>query len=142
MKSASSPAFIDRIEESQVLDAALERARGGAAATVFVGGEAGIGKSRLVAEFTRRAREGGARVLTGGCAPRGGAPLPFGPLVELLRALTDDERTSLPPELGGRADDWHRLDEFESGQGWVFALLLGALEELARPLVIVLEDLH
>jgi ATP/maltotriose-dependent transcriptional regulator MalT len=80
-------------------------------------------------------------VLTGGCAPLGGAPLPFGPLVEVLRALTDDERTALPPELGGRAT-LQRLDEFESGQGWLFALLLGVLEELAGPLVIVLEDLH
>jgi tetratricopeptide (TPR) repeat protein len=142
MKSASSPAFIDRVAESQVLDTALTRARDGAAATVFVAGEAGIGKSRLVAEFARRARESGARVLTGGCAPLGGAPLPFGPLVDILRALTDDERASLPPELGGRAGAWQRLDEFESGQGWVFALLLGALEELTRPLVIVLEDLH
>ena len=142
MKRASSPAFIDRVAESQVLDAALQRARDGAAPTLFVGGEAGIGKSRLVAEFTRRAREGGARVLTGGCAPLGGAPLPFGPLVDILRALTDDERTSLPPELGGPAGAWQRLDEFESGQGWVFTLLLGALEELARPLVVVLEDLH
>src|SRR6185503_6902970 len=91
MKRASSPAFIDRVAESQVLDAALQRAGDGAAPTMFVGGEAGIGKSRLVAEFTRRAREGGARVLTGGCAPLGGAPLPFGPLVDILRALTDDE---------------------------------------------------
>ena len=142
MKSASSPAFIDRIEESQILDAALERARSGAAPTVFVGGEAGIGKSRLVAEFARRARASGARVLTGGCAPLGGAPLPFGPVVEVLRALGDDERASLPPELGGRGGAWQRLDEFESGQGWVFALLLGALEDIDGPLVLVLEDLH
>jgi DNA-binding CsgD family transcriptional regulator/tetratricopeptide (TPR) repeat protein len=142
MKSASSPAFIDRVEESQMLDAALERARSGAAPTVFVGGEAGIGKSRLVAEFARRAREHGARVLTGGCAPLGGAPLPFGPVVEILRALGDEERASLPPELGGRGGQWQRLDEFESGQGWVFALLLGVLEEIEAPLVVVLEDLH
>jgi DNA-binding CsgD family transcriptional regulator/tetratricopeptide (TPR) repeat protein len=141
MKSASSPAFIDRIEESQILDAALERARSGAAPTVFVGGEAGIGKSRLVAEFARRARVSEARVLTGGCAPLGGAPLPFGPVVEVLRALDDDERASLPLELGGRGE-LHRLEEFESGQGWVFALLLGALEEIDGPLVVVLEDLH
>jgi DNA-binding CsgD family transcriptional regulator len=142
MKSASSPAFIDRIEESEILDAALEGARSGAATTAFVGGEAGIGKSRLVAEFARRARASGARVLTGGCAPLGGAPLPFGPVVEVLRALDDDERASLPPELGGRGGPWQRLDEFESGQGWVFALLLSALEEIDGPLVVVLEDLH
>jgi hypothetical protein len=43
------PEFIGRGEESRALDAALERASAGAAPTVLVGGEAGIGKSRLVA---------------------------------------------------------------------------------------------
>jgi predicted ATPase len=54
------------------LDAALERARAGATPTVLLGGEAGIGKSRLVAEFARRARRQ-ALVLSGACAPFGTA---------------------------------------------------------------------
>jgi DNA-binding NarL/FixJ family response regulator len=158
MATVSCPDFIGRVEESRVLDKALAQATGGAAATVFVGGEAGIGKSRLVAEFSRRAGERQARVLTGGCAPIGGAALPFGPVVEALRthiaAATDDERaalvetapalTRLVPELAGEGATWERLEGFESGQSWVFALLLGALEHIAAhgPLVVVLEDLH
>jgi hypothetical protein len=43
MGRISCPVFIDRVEESQALDVALERARGGGTPTVFVGGEAGIG---------------------------------------------------------------------------------------------------
>jgi DNA-binding NarL/FixJ family response regulator/tetratricopeptide (TPR) repeat protein len=158
MGRISCPDFIDRVEESLALDAALERAREGGAATIFVGGEAGIGKSRLVAEFSRRAADRGARVLTGGCAPFGRSPLPFTPVVEALRVFTRDvgaaERARLVerapalawllPELAGERESWRRIEGFESGQSWVFALLLGVLEDVAAegPLVVVLEDLH
>jgi hypothetical protein len=48
------PDFIGRVAGLKALDAALERARTGGAPTVLVGGEAGIGKSRLVDEFSHR----------------------------------------------------------------------------------------
>ena len=79
------PEFIGRVFELEALDAALERARAGDAPTVLVGGEAGIGKSRLVGEFSRRA-QGEALVLSGGCAPFGSSPPPFTPVVEAIRA--------------------------------------------------------
>ena len=44
----------------------------GTAATVLVGGDAGIGKSRLIAEFSVHARGQGALVLEGGCVSLGG----------------------------------------------------------------------
>src|SRR3954470_17820166 len=150
----SSPDFIGRQTESRVLDAALQRAAEGATPAVFVGGEAGIGKSRLIAEFCRRAAAaGGARVLSGGGVALGAGPLPFTAVVEALRGYTRSagagerarlvERapalTWLLPELGG---EWHRVEGFESGQAWVFELLLGVLEDLTTPLVLVLEDLH
>src|SRR6476646_4547918 len=80
------PDFIGRVLELEALDAALERARTGGAPTVLVGGEAGIGKSRLVDEFSRRAR-GEALVLSGACAPFGSSPPPFTPVVEAIRAF-------------------------------------------------------
>jgi predicted ATPase len=154
----SSPDFIGRVEESRTLTGALERAHRGDAPTVFVGGEAGIGKSRLLDEFAVTATGAGARVLVGGCAPLGQSPPPLTPIVEALRAhlrsAGPTERTRLAhlapaltrllPELAGTQDVWRRLEDLESGQGWVFDLLLGALEALAaqRPLVLVLEDLH
>jgi DNA-binding CsgD family transcriptional regulator/tetratricopeptide (TPR) repeat protein len=158
MGRISCPAFIDRVEESAVLDAALERAKTGATPTVFVGGEAGIGKSRLVAEFSRRASEDGARVLTGACAPFSRGPPPFTPVIEalrtLMRAADAAERaelvkvapalTWLLPELAVDGASWRKLEGFESGQSWVFALVLNVLEHVAaeRPLVVLLEDLH
>ena len=158
MGRISCPEFIGRVKESRALDAALERAAGQAGPTVVVGGEAGIGKSRLVAEFARRAAGRDARVLTGGCAPFGGSPPPFTPVLEALRALArgasapERERliavapalTWLLPELAGTSAPWRRGQDFESGQDLIFAWLLAALEEAAaaRPLVVVLEDLH
>ena len=141
-----------------MLAGALEQARRGQAPTVFVGGEAGIGKSRLLDEFAVTAAGAGAGVLVGGCAPLGQSPPPLTPIVEALRAHLRSagpaERsrlahlapalTRLLPELVGTQDIWQRFEDLESGQGWVFDLLLGALEALAaeRPLVLVLEDLH
>ncbi|HEY5844152.1 MAG TPA: BTAD domain-containing putative transcriptional regulator [Mycobacterium sp.] len=48
-------------------------------------GEAGVGKSRLLAELARRAMGRGVRVLAGWCDPDG--IIPFLPLVEALRPL-------------------------------------------------------
>ena len=128
-----------------MLAGALERACRGEAPTVFVGGEAGIGKSRLLDEFAVTANAAGAGVLVGGCAPLGQSPPPLTPIVEALRAHLRSsgptERTRLAhlapaltrllPELAGTQDVWRRLEDLESGQGWVFDLLLGALEALA-----------
>jgi DNA-binding CsgD family transcriptional regulator/tetratricopeptide (TPR) repeat protein len=148
------PEFIGRGEESRALDAALERASAGAAPTVLVGGEAGIGKSRLVAELGRRAH---ARVLVGGCAPFGSSAAPLAPVVEALRQFTggagSDERARLLavapalawllPELAP-AGSAPPPERFESGQSAVFEAVLATLGAVAAesPLVVVLEDLH
>ena len=123
MGRISSPEFIGRVEESRVLDAALQRALDGGAPTVLAGGEAGVGKSRLIAEFAARAP---ARVLIGRCAPLGSSPLPFAPLVDALREH----------ELTTGGGDW-----YETGQSLQFERFFVRLEALA-PLVLVLEDLH
>ena len=65
--SLVSPVLVGRQAEFAVLDGALERAIAGEPTAVLVGGEAGVGKSRLVHELSRRADEAGARVLVGGC---------------------------------------------------------------------------
>jgi DNA-binding CsgD family transcriptional regulator/tetratricopeptide (TPR) repeat protein len=152
MGAISSLEFIGRSEESRALARALGQARRGATPTVFVAGEAGIGKSRLLDEFSAAAD--GARVLVGHCAPLGVSPPPLTPVVGALRAYVRSvahvERaqlarvapglTRLLPELAGSNDDWRGEHE----QVWVFDLLLSALETLAaeRPLVLAIEDVH
>ena len=63
----SSPVLIGRSDQLSALDAALAEAGRGRPSAVMVGGEAGVGKSRLVREFAGRSRGTGARVLIGGC---------------------------------------------------------------------------
>ena len=66
-RRVSSLAFVGRGEQLDVLAGALRRAGAGSACAVFVGGESGVGKSRLIAEFESGAAAGGARVLAGAC---------------------------------------------------------------------------
>ncbi len=83
----ASPVLVGRAEQLAVLDAALAPARREGPSVVLIGGEAGVGKSRLVSEFTARARGAGARVLTGGCVELGTDGLPFAPFTAVLREL-------------------------------------------------------
>src|SRR4029453_10483693 len=80
--------------------AARRRAADAEPAVVLVGGEAGIGKTRLVAELTSRCAADGTRGLGGGCLPVGDA-LPYAPIVEGLRALLTDLGASAVRELVG-----------------------------------------
>src|SRR4051812_3399898 len=96
-RRVASAGFVGRAAEVAELDAALRRAVGGEACAVLVGGESGVGKSRLVGELAARARGSGARVLSGDCVDLG-TELPYAPLVAALRELEDDERAALAPQ--------------------------------------------
>jgi hypothetical protein len=78
--------LIGRSEDLAALDGALEQARGGDPVTVLVAGEAGIGKTRVIQEFSERAFAQGARVLTGSCVDLGDSALPYGAVVDALRS--------------------------------------------------------
>jgi tetratricopeptide (TPR) repeat protein len=76
--------FVGREPEVAALLAGLEEAVGGRGSLFLVGGEPGIGKSRLADEFARRAEESGARVLWGRCWEDAGAPA-YWPWIQVLR---------------------------------------------------------
>jgi DNA-binding CsgD family transcriptional regulator len=78
------------------LEAALETVRQGEPAAVLIGGEAGMGKTRLIGEFTGTARGAGVRVLTGACLELGADGLPFSPFTAMLRDLV---REAGPAEI-------------------------------------------
>ena len=61
----ASPVFVGRGEELQRLQAVLDGARSGVVGTVIVGGEAGVGKTRLLAELRAGAESAGLRFLVG-----------------------------------------------------------------------------
>src|SRR6516165_11211200 len=83
----SSPRFVDRRKEMLAIEAALAQARDGSGSVVFVGGEAGIGKSRLISEVAGRAEGDGMTVLVGECLPVRDGKLPYAPVVGALRSL-------------------------------------------------------
>ena len=86
-RRGASPVLVGRAAEMAALEAAFEAVRQGGPAAVLIGGEAGVGKTRLIGEFAAGARAAGARVLTGGCLELGADGLPFGPFTAMLRDL-------------------------------------------------------
>ncbi|WP_276313847.1 helix-turn-helix transcriptional regulator [Solihabitans fulvus] len=150
-----NPIFVARAAELAALAEAYRRAEAEGPAVVLVGGEAGIGKSRLVAEFTS-GLPGDAVVVLGGCLELGADGLPYAPFVAALRALVGEVGAARAAALlpaGGRRGLAHLLPalgdpEDEPGRGHgrarlfddVLTLVEGAAD--GRVLVLVLEDLH
>src|SRR5215468_2698526 len=152
-----APVFVGRADELAALDAAFARLRDGRPSAVLIGGEAGVGKSRLVSEFAGRARAAGAaRVLYGYCLELSAEGLPFAPftgiLRELARELGADGVAALLP--GGSARELARLlpelgepgghTDPDAARGRMFEQALTLFEQLAEsgPLVLVIEDTH
>ena len=155
----SGHSFVGRSGELAQLEAAVARARSGEARTVIVGGEAGVGKSRLVEAFIDRVTADGLTVIAGACLELAEAAPPYGPFVEALRGLVSGvDPARLPALLGPWRVELARVmpelvlrtppaasPEFDrSGQARLFEIILGVLERVAQrgPLVVVVEDVH
>ena len=150
----SSPAFIGRLAEQRRLRAAFDGAVAGTPAVVLIGGEAGVGKTRLVEVLATDVLEQGGRVVAGACLELVERSLPYGPVVQVLRQLA---RTMPPAEFDAvlgpaRAGLAHLLPELatepepvvEPHGGGLLEHLLGMVERLGAdvPLLFVIEDLH
>ncbi|MFA7765563.1 helix-turn-helix transcriptional regulator [Streptomyces sp. NRRL S-448] len=149
-----SPVFVGRADELAVLTDALTRAAGREPQAMLIGGEAGVGKTRLTEEFLCEADRRGAVVAVGGCVEIGAEGLPFAPFSTALRTLhrllpgelaaaaagQEDELARILPELG----DTPRGPHDEESTARLFELTARMLERLAadRTVVLVLEDLH
>ncbi|MDX3851889.1 helix-turn-helix transcriptional regulator [Streptomyces sp. AK02-01A] len=149
-----SPVFVGRTRELTALTEALARATAGQPQALLIGGEAGVGKTRLIEELRDVACAEKAVVAIGGCVEIGADGLPFAPFSTALRSL----RRQLPEELvaasEGQEDELARiLPELgrpdrgalgEHGTARLFELTGRLLERLAadRTVVLVLEDLH
>jgi DNA-binding CsgD family transcriptional regulator/tetratricopeptide (TPR) repeat protein len=150
----TSPVMVGRDAELSRLRAALEAAgREGAASALLVAGEAGVGKTRLIDEFTERAGHDGALVLAGACLDVGETAAPFAPVAEAFRSLPAVlGPTELSEVLGGSAQQLarvvpalgHRQGHLPKPDGALFEHVLGVLERLGGrgPVVLVAEDVH
>ena len=130
--AAVSPVLVGRAAEVAALGESWALARGGSPATVLIGGEAGIGKTRLVRQFTADLE---AEVLSGGCVDLSGGGLPFAPFTAALRGHADTPAELLPRD--GQADsDTARARLFEE----VLTQFAGLCAR--QPVVLVIEDIH
>jgi len=136
------PTFVGRRAELATLEEVWTAAAAGLRQVVFLGGEPGAGKSRLLAEVATTLHRAGATVLLGTCAAEFGPP--YQPFVEPIEALlpraTVDRDAERLRTLAGRPapapDHEHRPELFDA--------LVDAVRAAAgeAPLVLALEDLH
>lgn len=147
----SSPEMIGREADLEALRAELRRSASEPRA-VAVGGEAGIGKTRLVAEF--RGEVGDALVLTGKCVDIGTENAPYAPFAAIIRELASEIGIEALLEAAGpaRAVLSVVLPELASAEGMpqragterLYELVTVLFENVAlqRRLVLVIEDIH
>jgi|GEM_PF-509569 len=152
--------FTGRRKELERLQQKLDAARSGMGGLTFLVGEPGIGKTRLLEEFTMRAGAAGARVLSGRCF-EGDFALPFGPFSEALSSAAkarDAEAlqealgsfgavlAKIVPELRERFPDLPQPAALtpEEERFRLLDAVAQVLWAFARraPLVLVLDDLH
>ncbi len=151
-RPTASP-FVGRQQEVAALRLAFDRAtadRSCRLATVL--GPPGIGKSRLLRELVSSVRDR-AHVVAGRCLPYGEG-ITYWPLVDIVKLLGPGPPSSAIAELLRGADSGRRVAELVAAAvggseapastaetNWAVRRLLEALAR-ARPLIVVLEDLH
>src|SRR6266516_5248000 len=154
----AKPVFVGRAAETAAAEQSWAAVRSGAHELIFIGGEPGAGKSRLVEEVAAALHCRGAVVLIGARSPEPGSP--YEPFVECLEQLLGGtaegvlaehmrdssrellrltplvrrHRTDLRPPPGDESD--YRRELFDA-----FTDLLQTVGQV-RPVVCVLEDLH
>ncbi len=148
--------FVNRVEEMAFLSGLWKETRGGTRHIVLVGGDPGVGKTRLVTEFAQHAHGAGATVLYGRADEE--ATLTYQPFIEALRhwtintAAADLERdlgpnasvlASLVPEIAVRLPGSTPIDG-EVARDRLFDAVTGTLAAIAGrdPTLLVIDDLQ
>src|SRR4051794_15010257 len=155
----TEPELIGRAAELALARGMLRRAHDGTSGVLLVGGEAGVGRSRLAAAIASEAATTGIRTATGTCVRMDAGALTYAAIVTALRSLTADvdpaevartlgayrhEVARLLPEVArpvpdARAatdDPMARLRLFEAVTGWLNRLAEG------DPVLLIVEDLQ
>src|SRR5487761_1562453 len=147
--------LVGRETEISILEDALLATLRGDGGVVIVGGEAGMGKTRLVADLVMRARRRGCAVVSGVCS-EAELSLPYLPFLEAIgNYLAREDVAALRERLGPASDDPAQLfpqmgrpqlaeGEAQQAKLRLFESILLLLRDAARSsaLLVVLEDLH
>jgi DNA-binding CsgD family transcriptional regulator/tetratricopeptide (TPR) repeat protein len=145
--------LVGRVDELRTLTELLG-VGGAVQGAVLLGGDAGAGKSRLVAELSGRVLGDGWRVLAGHCLDFGDGSPPYLPFSEALGRLDSDDPSAAQslvdsfPALTGLLPS-HRLltgpgAPAATGRAALFDAVHGALSRLSQedPLLLIVEDVH
>jgi predicted ATPase/DNA-binding CsgD family transcriptional regulator len=158
VESFLTPVLVGRSQELNQLENALAVMQGGRGRCVLVSGEAGIGKSRLLAELRGRAVERGFATLVGRCFEQDTA-FPYAPLVDMLRTHFARQPAAeilaalgpqapaiarLLPELAAHIAGQSPTPEPEADQRRLFEALANFFlrQTETQPLLLTVEDLH
>jgi DNA-binding SARP family transcriptional activator len=156
-RRSKQASLVGRDEELDRLEEVLDALFAGQGELVLLGGEAGVGKSRLAMEVAERSARRRAITLRG-AAYEQEKQLPYGPFVEALerfagsmrsddlRVLSGDaapELVRLVPPLAAKLGS-DRLADSPPDRLRLFTAVAGFLRRLAAraPVVLVLDDLH
>jgi class 3 adenylate cyclase len=157
---ATAPSgYVGRGPEDERVRACFDAARGGARQTMLVGGEPGIGKTRLTTQAGIGFHEDGATILFGHCAEE--LPTPYGAWIQALTPLVEHapdgdleayverhggELTRLVGGLARRMPGAPRpaQSDPETERYLLFSAVVGLLEQASAeaPVVLMLDDLH
>jgi DNA-binding CsgD family transcriptional regulator len=152
----TSSHFVGRVGELAELELAWQEAAARRPVMVLLGGDSGVGKTRLIAEFEQRLLADDALVLRGEAVEQSETELPYAPLLSALRPLVRERHATLDSLTPGSrrqlATLLPGLGEAEQGpegrdgseQLRLFEALLELLDCLSetQPVALVLEDMH
>jgi DNA-binding NarL/FixJ family response regulator/tetratricopeptide (TPR) repeat protein len=142
--------LVGRVVELESLAAAVRSAQHGRSAAVVLGGDAGVGKTRLLSELIGTVAGEGVLCVIGHCVDLGDTPPPYLPFTEAFTRLMA-EHPDLGDDLVNRFPALGRLLPGRSAEvqvpverGELFDSVLAALMHLAgeRPVMLVVEDVH
>jgi predicted ATPase len=158
MPAGDASTFVGRLACLTELEGVWASVRDHRRHAVFVGGEPGVGKTRLVSEAAAALHDDGAIVLWGACHPD--LDVPYRPFVTAIEQLLDGAAPGmLAPDLGDAAAELYRLTPAvlrhrpelaapEASGGDSRLRLFDAVRDLLlalaarQPVVLILEDLH
>ena len=150
--SLYNPVLVGRNDELGALFKNLDAVLNANGQTIFVSGEAGSGKTRVVNEFIEVARQKDINILYGWCLSNAGVP--YFPFIEAFSAVYSmEELISAMPTISGQTNGLMpfqgvgRVGEQRSPQVWMDFTFSSITKELLnlstkKPVILVLEDIH
>jgi KaiC/GvpD/RAD55 family RecA-like ATPase/tetratricopeptide (TPR) repeat protein len=149
----AEPVLVGRERELEALESFLNLAVEGKGKTVFISGEAGSGKTRLVTEFLNMAKKQGVTILTGWCLSN--AAVPYFPFFEAFNAYFTGEKKAETEDAidvtgwlkGPSQAEKVGKPQAISPQAWkdqTFAAVTKTLSAISarKPVVLFIDDLH